>query len=52
MKYTKGQKWIGGGVTETVATNAKNATPISAVSYAANSTQFVSVTILVDLFSL
>lgn len=45
MKYTSGQKWIGGGITETVATNAKNATPISAVSYAANSTQFVSSTI-------
>lgn len=44
LKYTKGQKWLGGGVTETVASNAKNATPISAVSYAANSTQFVSMT--------
>ncbi|KAJ4309426.1 hypothetical protein N0V94_008933 [Neodidymelliopsis sp. IMI 364377] len=43
MKYTKGQKWAGGGVTETVATDAKNATPISAVSYAANSTQFFHV---------
>jgi len=41
LKYTSGQKWVGGGITETVATNAKNATPISAVAYAANSTQFV-----------
>ncbi|KAF3007434.1 hypothetical protein E8E13_003539 [Curvularia kusanoi] len=43
MKYTKGQKWIGGGATETVANNAKNGTAISAVSYAANSTQFFHV---------
>lgn len=42
LKYTMGQKWIGGGVTETVASNAKNATPISAVAYVANATQFVS----------
>lgn len=42
MKYTKGQKWIGGEITETVASNAKNGTPISAVAYAANATQFVS----------
>jgi hypothetical protein len=42
LKYTKGQKWIGGGITETVASNAKNATPISAVAYVANTTQFVS----------
>lgn len=41
MKYTKGQKWFGGGITETVASNAKNATPISAVAYVANATQFV-----------
>lgn len=41
LKYTSGQKWVGGTITETVASNAKNATPISAVSYAANSTQFV-----------
>lgn len=44
-KNTNGQKWIGGGITETVASNAKNSTPISAVSYAANGTQFVSPTI-------
>ncbi|KAF1933027.1 uncharacterized protein M421DRAFT_53755 [Didymella exigua CBS 183.55] len=43
LKYTKGQKWIGGGITETVASNAKNATPISAVAYVANATQFFHV---------
>ncbi|KAL1594108.1 hypothetical protein SLS59_008942 [Nothophoma quercina] len=43
MRYTSGQKWIGGSITETVASNAKNATPISAVAYAANGTQFFHV---------
>ncbi|KAJ4342301.1 hypothetical protein N0V87_001287 [Didymella glomerata] len=43
LKYTKGQKWFGGGITETVASNAKNATPISAVAYVANATQFFHV---------
>lgn len=44
MKYTKGQKWIGGSKSEIIASDAKNATPISAVAYVANSTQFVGFT--------
>jgi hypothetical protein len=41
MQYTKEQQWIGGTEKETVATDAKDATPISAVSYALNLTQHV-----------
>jgi hypothetical protein len=42
MQYTKDQQWIGGTEKETVATDAKDATPISAVSYALNFTQYAS----------
>jgi hypothetical protein len=42
MQYTTDQKWVGGTKTETVATDAKNASPISAVSFNLNSTQYVS----------
>jgi hypothetical protein len=41
MQYTKKQQWIGGTEKEIVATDAKDATPISAVSYAINLTQYV-----------
>ena len=41
MQYTTDKKWIGGTKTETVATDAKNSTPISAVAYASNGQQFV-----------
>ncbi|KAF2852411.1 hypothetical protein T440DRAFT_497919 [Plenodomus tracheiphilus IPT5] len=40
MQYTTDRKWIGGTKAETVASDAKDATPISAVSFAANSTQY------------
>ncbi|KAJ4341714.1 hypothetical protein N0V95_007147 [Ascochyta clinopodiicola] len=43
LKYSKGQKWVGGTELTIVASDAKNATPISAVSYAANDTQFFHV---------
>ncbi|UPX14119.1 uncharacterized protein EKO05_0004610 [Ascochyta rabiei] len=43
LKYTKGQKWVGGSESTIVASDAKNATPISAVSYVANATQFFHV---------
>jgi hypothetical protein len=39
---TTEQKWRGGTRSETVATDAKNATAISTVAYALNSTQYVS----------
>lgn len=42
MQYTDDEKWVGGTRSETVATDAKNATAISAVAYALNETQFVS----------
>jgi hypothetical protein len=41
MQYTTDQKWIGGTKAETVATDAKNASPISAVAVGLNSTQYV-----------
>jgi hypothetical protein len=41
-KYTRDKGWIGGGRETTVATDAKNATPISTVSYSFNQTQVVS----------
>ena len=41
MECTTDQKWIGGSRTETIATDAKNASPISAVAVGLNSTQFV-----------
>ncbi|KAH8732188.1 hypothetical protein GQ44DRAFT_766340 [Phaeosphaeriaceae sp. PMI808] len=40
MQYTTDRKWIGGTKSETVATDAKNGSPISAVAYAINATQF------------
>ena len=38
--------WKGGDVTEVVAADAKNGTPIAAVAYARNSTSSVSILIL------
>lgn len=38
MQYTADQKWVGGTKSETVATDARNATPISTVAYALNGT--------------
>jgi hypothetical protein len=40
MQYTTDRKWIGGSKAETVATDAKNGSPISAVAYALNTTQY------------
>jgi hypothetical protein len=42
MQYTTDRKWIGGTKAQTVASDAKDASPISAVSFAINSTQYVS----------
>jgi hypothetical protein len=42
MTYDKNQEWSGGSSSETVASDAKNATPISAVAYVSNTTQYVS----------
>jgi hypothetical protein len=42
MQYTTDRKWIGGGKAQTVAGDAKSASPISAVSFALNETQYVS----------
>lgn len=44
MQYTSAsdQKWLGGTRSETVATDAKNATSLSTVAYALNGTQYVS----------
>ncbi|KAI8937058.1 hypothetical protein NX059_006277 [Plenodomus lindquistii] len=39
MQYTTDRKWIGGTKAETVASDVKDASPISAVSYAVNATQ-------------
>jgi hypothetical protein len=41
MQYTTDQKWQGGSRSETVATDAKNGTPISAVAVGLNATQYV-----------
>ncbi|KAF2008911.1 hypothetical protein BU24DRAFT_359236, partial [Aaosphaeria arxii CBS 175.79] len=43
MQYTTEKKWIGGTRSETVATDAKNGTAISTVSFAINSTQYFHV---------
>lgn len=43
MQYTTDRKWIGGTRAETVASDVKDASPISAVSYAVNSTQYVHI---------
>lgn len=42
MQYTTDRKWIGGSKSETVASDAKSGSPISAVAYAINATQYVS----------
>jgi hypothetical protein len=42
MQLAKTGEWIGGSQSEVIATNAKNATPISAVSYVDNGTEYVS----------
>lgn len=42
MQYTTEKKWIGGTRSETVATDAKNATALSTVAYSLNSTSYVS----------
>jgi hypothetical protein len=42
MQYTTDRQWIGGTKAQTVATDAKNGSPISAVSVGLNSTQYVS----------
>ncbi|KAF2183804.1 hypothetical protein K469DRAFT_710168 [Zopfia rhizophila CBS 207.26] len=39
MQYTADGQWIGGGKSETVATDAKNGTAISTVAYSMNATQ-------------
>ncbi|KAF2662779.1 hypothetical protein K491DRAFT_584621 [Lophiostoma macrostomum CBS 122681] len=40
MTYDTNQNWGGGSSSETVASDAKNATPISAVAYTSNDTQY------------
>jgi hypothetical protein len=42
MQYSSDQQWSGGSKSETVATGVKNASPISAVAYNINATQYVS----------
>lgn len=42
MQYTTDRKWLGGTRSETVVTDAKNASPISAVAFLVNGTQYVS----------
>jgi hypothetical protein len=42
IQLTPEGQWIGGGRTEVIVTDAKNATPISTVSYALNDTGQVS----------
>ena len=42
MEYTTDRKWIGGTKAQTVATDAKPASSISAVSFAIDQTQYVS----------
>ncbi|ORY07031.1 hypothetical protein BCR34DRAFT_570945 [Clohesyomyces aquaticus] len=39
MQYTTDRKWVGGGKAQTIASDAKNATPISTVAYNTNGTQ-------------
>jgi len=43
LQYTTDKKWIGGSKAQTIATDAKNSTPISAVAYSLNSTQVVRI---------
>jgi len=40
MQYTTDRQWIGGTKAQTVASDAKDASPISAVAFAINETQF------------
>jgi hypothetical protein len=42
MQYRTDKQWDGGNKAQTVATDAKNGTAISAVAYALNGTQYVS----------
>jgi hypothetical protein len=42
MQYTTDRKWIGGDKAQTIASDAKNATPISTVAYTLNGTMVVS----------
>jgi hypothetical protein len=42
IQLTPKGEWIGGSKTEVVVSDAKNATPISAVSYSLNGTSLVS----------
>jgi hypothetical protein len=44
IQLTPKGEWIGGGASEVIVSDAKNATPISAVSYSLNSTSVVSFT--------
>lgn len=43
MQYTSDRKWVGGSSSETIASDAKNGSAISAVAYTMNSTSYVSV---------
>lgn len=42
MQYRQDQKWDGGNKAQTVASDAKNGTALSAVAYSINGTQYVS----------
>lgn len=42
IQLTPKGEWIGGGASEVIVSDAKNATPISAVSYSINKTSLVS----------
>ena len=42
IQLTPDGQWIGGGASEVIASDAKNATPISAVAYSLNDTSVVS----------
>jgi hypothetical protein len=46
MQYTTDRQWIGGTKAQTVAIDAKDASPISAVSFAINATQYVRLIIM------
>ena len=43
MQYSTDQTWLGGTKAQTVASDAKDASPISAVSFAIDATQYVSI---------
>lgn len=42
IQLTPKGEWVGGGLSEVIVSDAKNATPISAVSYSVNTTSVVS----------